>query len=90
MYKSLFSSRVRVKCIFKPLITQQITKLCYAKLGATIYLSIQLILRINKQYSFVYEAMTTIFLFTKDVAVNPSTINRNQWQRFVIRCHWSN
>ena len=82
MYKSLFSSCVRVKCIFKPLITQQITKLCYAKLGATIYLSIQLlillILRINKQYSFVYEAITTIFLFTKDVAVNPSTINRNQ------------
>ena len=80
MYKSLFSFCVRVKCIFKPLITQQITKLCYAKLGATIYLSIQLllILRINKQYSFVYEAITTIFLFTKDVAVNPSTINRNQ------------
>ena len=80
MYKSLFSSCVRVKCIFKPLITKQITKLCYAKLGATIYLSIQLllILRINKQNSFVYEAITTIFLFTKAVAVNPSTINRNQ------------
>ena len=80
MYKSLSSSRVRVKCKFTPLITQQITKLCYAKLGATIYFSIQLllILRINKQYSFAYEAIATIFLFTKDVAVNPSTINRNQ------------
>ena len=63
---------------FKPLITQQMTQLCYAKLGANIYLSIQLLLRINKQYSFVYETITTMFLFTKDVAVNPSTITRNQ------------
>ena len=51
----MYLFKVRVKCKFKPLITQQITKLCYAKLGATIYLSTQLLLRINIQYSFVFE-----------------------------------